>query len=291
MAPGVAINVAQCTGGTLADLGGCDLLGDSDDGNNYAAVRMYAVELEPNSPTNLRVFKVEGIPDCRYILKQIPLNSLPADHPCRLPGVVVNDPKVTDGTQNFPQRQYLNVTPMLPTNVTEVFDASGKKPLGLPKMLIQPRYRAQAINGYTFQALFGVADPDIRFRKTFTVEFDISDFNLAGFALGCGVHQTVTPDHPNGPLPFNQWDIGTVVSERYASVGGPKGIVKNTTHRRATVPGRARRHDDQQGVLQPDAEGRHALVHVFVQHGTRRGQAGQEQQVRARRPVSSIRRR
>ena len=47
-------------------------------------------------------------------------------------------------------------------------------------MLIQPRYRAQAINGYTFQALFGVADPNIRFRKTFTVEFDIGDFNLGG---------------------------------------------------------------------------------------------------------------
>ena len=76
-------------------------------------------ELEPGSPTGLRIFKVEGIPDCRYILKQIPLSSPPADHPCRKPGVVVNDPKVTDGTQNFPQRQYLNVTPMLPTNVTQ----------------------------------------------------------------------------------------------------------------------------------------------------------------------------
>ena len=133
VAPGVAINVAQCTDGTLENLGGCDLLGDSNDGNNYPAVRMYAVELEQGSPTNLRVFKVEGIPDCRYILKQIPLSSLPADHPCRKPGVVVNDPKVTDGTQNFPQRQYLNVTPMLPTNVTQVFNGSGKKPLGLPR--------------------------------------------------------------------------------------------------------------------------------------------------------------
>ena len=138
-------------------------------------------------------------------------------------------------------------------------------------MLIQPRYRAQAINGYTFQAMFGVADPNIRFRKTFTVEFDIGDLNLAGFALGCGVHQTVTPDHPGGPLPFNQWDIGTVVSERYASVGGPTGN-RQECGRRAR---RARRHDDQQGVLQPDAEGRHALVHVFVQHGTCRGQASQ----------------
>jgi hypothetical protein len=221
VAPGVAINVAQCTGGTLADLGGCDLLGDSNDGNNYPAVRMYQVKLEPGSP-------VEGIPDCRYILKQIPLSSLPADHPCRKPGVVVNDPKITDGTQNFPQRQYLNVTPMLPVTVTDLFDASEKKPLGLPKLLVQPRYRAQAINSYTFEALFGVADPNIRFRQTFTVEFDVGDFNLAGFSLGCGVHQTVTTDHPNGPLPFNQWDIVTMVSERYASVGGPKGIVKDT---------------------------------------------------------------
>ena len=118
---------------------------------------------------------------------------------------------------------------MLPTNVTEVFDASGKKPTGLPRMLIQPRYRAQAINGYYFDAIFGVADPNIRFRETFTVEFDISDSNLAGIALGCGVHQTVTPIIPR-PLPFTQWDIGTVVSERYSSVGGPMGIVKDTTN-------------------------------------------------------------
>ncbi len=66
--------------------------------------------------------------------------------------------------------------------------------------------------GYTFEALFGVADPNIRFRQTFTVEFDIGDFNLAGFSLGCGVQQTVTADRPNGPLPFNQWDIVTMVS-------------------------------------------------------------------------------
>ena len=31
-------------------------------------------------------------------------------------------------------------------------------------------------------------------------------------------------------LPFTQWDIGTVVSERYSSVGGPLGIVKDTTN-------------------------------------------------------------
>ena len=125
-------------------------------------------------------------------------------------------------TQRKPQQQYLNVTPLLPPNVTDLFDASGKKPLGLPPLLISPRYRAQASDGYKFQALFGVADPNIQFRKTFTVEFDIGDFNLAGASLGCGVHSRTTSRRP---LPFNQWDIVTVVSERFSSVGGPTGLV------------------------------------------------------------------
>jgi len=119
------------------------------------------------------------------------------------------------------------VTPLLPATVTNAFDEFEKKPTGLPPMLIQPRYRAQQGNDYIFEALFGIADPNIRFRKTFTIEFDISDFNLAGVALGCGVHQDPLAE-PAGPLPFNEWDIGTVVSERYSSVGGPRGIVKDT---------------------------------------------------------------
>ena len=235
VAPGVAINVAQCTGGTLADLGGCDLLGDSGDTNDYPAVRMYAVELEPNSPTNLRVFKVEGIPDCRYILKQIPLTSLPADHPCRLPGVVVNDPKVTDGTQNFPQRQYLNVTPMLPTNVTEVFDASGKKPPGLPKMLIQPRYRAQAINGYTSRRC--LASPTRtsasarRSRSNSTSAISTWRDSPSAAAL----HQTVTPTSRTAALQsVGHRDRGVrAVRERRRAEGNRQ---EHDEHLRATVP-------------------------------------------------------
>ena len=55
-----------------------------------------------------------------------------------------------------------------------------------------------------FQALFGVADPNIQFRKTFTVEFDIGDLTSRDASLGCGVQQ-----HPPSPLPFNQLDIVT----------------------------------------------------------------------------------
>jgi len=168
------------------------------------------------SATGLFVFKIEDIPDCRYI-KSV----FPSDHPCNQPGTIVPNSGSTK-----PQEQYLNVTPLLPPNVTDLFDTSGKKPFGLPPLYISPRYRAQASEGYKFQALFGVADPNIQFRKTFTVEFDIGDFNLAGANLGCGVQQTdnATPPNPT-PLPFNKWDIVTVVSERFSSVGGPTGRV------------------------------------------------------------------
>jgi len=206
VSPGIAVNLADCADPIL----GCDYLKDGLDAGNengIAAASMLNVTLAPNSPSGLIVFQIRNIPDCRR-----DENAGVAE--CALPGVVVPS---ANG-------EYLNVTPMLPQQIKDLFDASGRKPFGLPPLLISPRYEAQLQNAYTFDALFGVTEPGVVFRKSFTAQFDVGDANLVGAKLGCGLFQKDVLGNP-APLPFQQWDITTVVSERFAGVGGPNGVV------------------------------------------------------------------
>ena len=110
------------------------------------------------------------------------------------------------------------MTPLLPKEITDLFDESGVAPAGLPPIYIQPRYRAQAEGEYPyeFEALFGITEPGVRFEQTFTVELDIGDPNLLGSkALGCGLEATT--QFPAGKA-FDQLDIVTMVSEKFTSV-------------------------------------------------------------------------
>jgi len=201
VSPGIAVDLAKCS--AL----GCDYIKDGSDqgtNNNFAAASMLNVTLAPNSPAGLIVFQIKNIPDCREI-----------SSPDCVAGTVVDVPG---------KGKYLNVAPMLPQQIKDLFDTSGKKPLGLPPLLISPRYHAQALNGYVFDALFGVTDPNVVFRKSFTAQFDVGDSNLNGQKLGCGVFQKDPSGNP-APLPFQQWDIVTVVSERFTNVGGPRNVV------------------------------------------------------------------
>lgn len=206
VSPGIAVDLAKC--GTL----GCDYIRDGQDGpgadqNTYAAARMIDVTLAPNSPAGLIVFQIRNIPDCRYLTTDVAPE-------CTAETVVETS-----------KGKYLNVTPLLPQQIKDLFDSSGKKPLGLPPMYISPRYRAQSTtNGNYFEALFGVADPKVTFRKTFTAQFDVGDDNLAGKKSGCGAFSKDSHGWLTGQA-FQDWDIVTVVSERFSSVGGPRNVV------------------------------------------------------------------
>ena len=206
VAPGIAVNLAECADPAM----GCDFIPDGVDPSatqQIAAAKMLNVTLAPNSPTGLIVFQIRNIPDCRKI---------PTAAEC-VAGTVIDVPG---------KGKYLNVTPMLPQQIKDLFDASGRKPFGLPPMLISPRYEAQPLNGDTFDALFGVTDPEVVFRKSFTAQFDVGDANLTGASLGCGLDERLAPAYIQpAPLPFQQWDIATVVSERFGSVGGPTGTM------------------------------------------------------------------
>jgi len=217
VSPGIAVDLTKCANTVL----GCDYIKDgqdpdpdptadpSIDTNDIAAASMIGVQLASAS-SGLIVFQIKNIPDCRQPLLQASsvdcLNAVAR-------GIVVQSAK----------GDYLNVTPMLPQEIKDLFDSTGVRPTGLPPMLISPRYHAQNQSGYKFDALFGVTDPDVVFRKSFTAQFDIGDENLVGDKLGCGVYQKDSGSPP--PQQFQFWDIVTMVSERFTSVGGPTGIV------------------------------------------------------------------
>jgi hypothetical protein len=207
VSPGIAIDLSNCSDPDV----GCDFIKDGDDNNpdqTIAAASMTSVQLA-SAASGLIVFQIKNIPDCRESSQASSPNC--ADALNR--GILVPSSKGT----------YLNVTPLLPQQIKDLFDASGVRPTGLPPLLISPRYRAQAQNDGLFDALFGVTDPEVVFRKTFSVQFDIGDANLNGQQLGCGVFQRDAADPP--PQQFQRWDIVTMVSERFTSVGGPTGTV------------------------------------------------------------------
>ncbi len=108
VSPGIAVDLAKC-GNAL----GCDYIKDGTglggDANTVAAASMLDVTLAPNSPTGLIVFQIKNIPDCRDLTV--------AEAPdCAAPGVLVPSAKGT----------YLNVTPMLPQQIKDLFDARAR---------------------------------------------------------------------------------------------------------------------------------------------------------------------
>ncbi len=186
IAPGISIDLEDC-------YDTCNLVTTS----SGVAATLQHVQLG-SVASGLTLFQITGIPDCRWA----PNSCDPA-----LLSQVIVDP---DNRGN-PAAQYLNVTPLLPKEITDLYAASG----GLPKLLVSPQYRGQSANGYTFQAFFGVTEPDVMFRDRSLGEFNIAA--LAGQELGCRL------DYP-AATPVStllKWDIATYVSENFLSVDLP----------------------------------------------------------------------
>jgi hypothetical protein len=190
VAAGIVVDLSTC--GTS-----CALLTDP---NGAPAAQLTNVSLVGSS-TDLVLFQVKNIPDCRWID--------PKPAVCNQPNVIVNpsDP---------PNAQYLNVTPLLPPDVTALFDSSGAPPTGLPRMLISPQYRGQEQNGFVFEAFFGFPTPGLQFNKVFGGEWDVT--KLTGTELGCGL------DTSEALKPNRKFDVSTTVSERYVTAGGPGSL-------------------------------------------------------------------
>jgi hypothetical protein len=175
------------------------------------AAQLTGVILDNGTPSGMTLFQIKGIPDCR----DLPTNAFCLE---KIAEESQGGQQVIVGPAGNRSEQYLNVTPLLPEEIKALFDDSGEAPNGLPPMLISPLYRGQAPDSI-FEGLFGLTDPDIRFRGAFTGEFHVEEL-VTGNPVDsrCGLE-------PNAPQPNLNWDVVTMVSERYSSVGGPTGVV------------------------------------------------------------------
>jgi len=228
IAPGIEVNLRDDCGVGKA----CPIVGDSgNDSNLIPAAQLKNVTIEVGTPAGLTVFQIQNIPDCRYLS----FSDQPAE--CKNGAIVADDGSAngrtidnpfdpaeydtSTGMPLNPELLFLNVTPLLPPEVTKIKT--------LPRMLISPRYKALERRGNLFDALFGVTDAGVRFRNNFLAEFYLDDLlgkDSAGklYKLGCGGNSEINPFpgtvwSADGP----QWDVLLTISENYTTVGGLPG--------------------------------------------------------------------
>ncbi len=228
VAPGITIDLADCTVN-------CEWLKDA---NGNVTASFTNVRLAAGSASDTKVFQVKGIPDCRYV-PQVCRNLLMgsnavSDDAARQDLINAGWILPLDAANKLkPAAELLNVTPLLPQDVTTEFDTSGVAPNGLPPLYVGNQYRGQAINQYRFQAFFFKTPTGIAFLDTFQSDFEVAE--LVGQSLGC----------PPVPGKLREWDVATWVSETYKSVGGRYidtitnsgcGGTRTTTSRLSLVP-------------------------------------------------------
>jgi hypothetical protein len=212
VAPGISFLVADCAIR-------CGLVNDSD---GTTAAQLLSVDLFAGVPSGAVAFQIKGLPDCRYASEP----GFPAVllERCAAPDVLVDPDPFTGlpdvgvphlcGAGACPAAaRWLNVTPLLPGDVASAFRASGLGNGTLPPLLVSPQYRAQSVNGFVFEALFIITNPQIRFRDTFEGEYFVEKLQESGTRLGC-----VPVDNTIANL--MRWDVATTVSEVYQGVGG-----------------------------------------------------------------------
>ncbi len=173
----------------------------------------------PGGTTETLVIPVQ-LPDCRYVpnacLALLPPagDSDGSDDEARailidLGVIKTLDPYGADKLK--PAAQLLNVTPLLPVEVTSLFDSSGTPPDGLPPLYVGPRWRGQSGNDFRIDGYFFKTETGVVFSDVFGGLIDVSV--LTGDELGCEV------------IPGNllAWDVITTVSELAKGVGGRYG--------------------------------------------------------------------
>lgn len=190
-APGIIIDLADCTESCV--------LRRAEDGTPVA--QLFNVQ-RSTAPSLMLLLQAINIPDCRYV---------PDSAPCVGRGAVIGPP-------GNPDAQYLDLTKLLPADITDQFPTLGTPPPGLPPLLIPPNYRGQASKDYRFGLFFGITPAGTVFINTFDSEWDVA--GLSGSELGCELG--FGRDTALGPL--LEQDVLLTVSERYIAAGGPAGV-------------------------------------------------------------------
>jgi hypothetical protein len=233
VAPGNRIDVTEECDNPIdaTGQGGCTLV-PADNGK--AAAKFGSLTLASSSTASgIEVFQVTNMPDCRYL--PVECYRLLVDDPDANPSKKVAQDALmhpdngwivaltADAVLKYePATQLLNVTPLLPEDVTSKFDDSGVPPNGLPNLYISNRYRAANEYGHYFGGVFIKAQEGLEFKETFAGEFDVDELNGNNPDgtnlpdLGCSV-----PTSMRVPVStLLAWDTITRVSETHLSVGG-----------------------------------------------------------------------
>lgn len=210
VAADVLVNLGNC-----ADpLAGCPV---ASVGGQVAAAWNSMQVTNPNPGGSLdSIMRQVKLPDCRYnpqaclvlLGESAPL--LATDNDKR--GILIDlgvikslDPSGPNKLN--PATQLLNVTPLLPDEVTDLFVG----PNVLPSLYIHSRWRGQVSNDYFFDGLFFKTDSGLVFTNTFGGLIDVSV--LTGNELGCFADPSPTAN-------LLLWDVITSASELAKSVGG-----------------------------------------------------------------------
>jgi hypothetical protein len=190
-APGIIIDLAECADSCV--------LRRADDGTPVAT--LFNVQ-RSTAPSLMLLLQAINVPDCRYATAH--------------PACVGRDAVV--GPPGDPGAQYLDLSKVLPADITDQFPSLGTAPPGLPPLLIPPNYRGQASKDYLFGLFFGITAEGTVFINTFESEWDVA--GLSGAELGCDL------GYPRGtPLgELLSQDVVLTVSERYIAAGGPAGV-------------------------------------------------------------------
>ena len=221
VAPGISIDLdpaGPCGVPIVDGVGGCVLVADAQ---GATAAKFGNVKLR-EGPSGARLFQVTGVPDCRYVPiacfnvlglgASIPIADGAIDALINIGVIVPLDP--SGPNRRNPAAQLLNVTPLLPEDVTSQFDSSGVAPGGLPPLYVSRQYRGQQARDFRIEALFFKTETGVVFLDTYQGEIDVS--KLSGFELGCNL--PTTSNVPTSVL--RTWDAITTVSETYKGVGG-----------------------------------------------------------------------
>ena len=217
VAPGNSVDLSQCPDATQK----CTVILGSDPQN--PAVTVDSVKLKDGSPSGVTVYQIKGLIDCRYapkdcadLLGVAPIGTSPFDNSEYMEGLISQgiiiplDPSKPSLAKNRyrPAAQLLNVTPMLPEDVTSLFSESG----GLPPLHISRTYRGQAQNSFRFDALFYKTAQGQTFVDTLVTDVKVAQLSSTGVELGCNQGNVI----PYSEL--RKLDVLTRLSETYRSV-------------------------------------------------------------------------
>ena len=188
VAPGNSIDLSQCPDATQK----CIVILAAD---GTSAATVDSVKLKDGSPTGVTVYHIKGLIDCRYAPKDcsdllgVPPIGTPVNDKAYMEGLIQQgiiiplDPSKPSLAKNRyrPAAQLLNVTPMLPEDVTSLFSETG----GLPPLQISRTYRGTALNNFRFDALFYKKPQGQTFIDTLFSDIEVAKLSSTGLELGC----------------------------------------------------------------------------------------------------------